>query len=420
MAQSRLNVIILGDSLAARVAASSAAKKGERVLTLSTGRPPAHPWLFLSGALEDFLGRLGGRSCLTTPLPLQIVTASTRTEIHGSLPLADELKREFPAGHLVIEEILSRLEDLGERLEETVKAAGSLPLHGPASRLRFARAAMARRISLRALNRPFCLNLERCADLPSRVFLRALMEGLSLRKAEELTEGEAALLWRSALQPRSISASAFDAFLKQRYEQFHGRTEELSKVASLDVHRGSVDGVTFKDGRRVSADYYLLASPEAIDLLPEPMRPVVSQPPASFSAELKEKRVSSLIAPRVILSTELLLRVTLSPVGGGALACRAQTLSGTASSTEQVQQQLSTLFPFAALELKQKGAPLPSARQPDIRRGLGAFPGAKAGIRMKKNLLNCCARSVFPSLGSVGEVLLGLSCAERIVQAKKS
>ncbi len=419
MADRNFNVIILGDSLAARVAAISLAKKGERILMFTHLHSPANPWLILSDALEDFLGRLGGRSCLTPPLPLQVLTPDTRTEIHGPLPLADELKREFPSGYASLQSILTRLEDLGDRVEESIKAAGGLPIHGLRSRLRFLRVGFARKISTRSLNRPFQQLLDECADPASREFLQTLMEGLSLTPLKELTVGEAALLWRSTVQQRSISTTAFEAFLKQRYEQFHGETENFETIKSLELQRSGLESVSLKDGHRCTADFYLLATPEALTLLPQQMQPHATGAPRTFVADLNEKKVSSLLAPRLILAGNPSLRATLTAAGDGRLCCRTQGLHGDTLTTEVVQERLRSLFPFSPLEVEMQPAGPPRIRQHKDDSAGNVFPGWKAKVALRKNLLNICAPVVLPSLGSSGEVMLGLSCANQIIRVKK-
>jgi hypothetical protein len=418
VADRNFDIIVLGDSLAARMAAISLAKKGQRILTLSSARPSADPWLFLSAALEDFLGQMGGRSCLTPPLPIQVLTPRTRMEIHGSLPLADELKREFSSGYSCIQPLLERIEEMGDHLEETIHAAGGLPVHGIMSRLRFARAGFARKTSRRALNRPFQLLLDECTDSLSREFLQSLMEGLSLTPAKDLTQGEAALLWRSALQPRSISATAFDTFLRQRYEQFHGETEESDQINSIESKGSGIEGVTLKDGRRCTADFFIIGAPEIFPLLPPSVHPPATGAPPPFVAELSEEKVSPMLAPRVILTGDPLLRITLTATGDKKLLCKAQPLRGETPIPDIVRGRLTSIFPFATCEVRAPAEP-PSPLETRSSSESGAFLGMKGKVRLNKNLLNCCGQLVFPSLGSTGEVMLGLSCARQISRIKK-
>ncbi len=115
------DVIVLGEGLAARIAALLLARGGCRVLAFRNPTTPSAvtpAWFFPSLFLERLLENLGGRSCYTPVAPFQVLTSKTRLEFLGRESMEGELQREFPCENGGISAVLGLLQKLGSRLEE--------------------------------------------------------------------------------------------------------------------------------------------------------------------------------------------------------------------------------------------------------------------------------------------------------------
>ena len=103
--QSHYDVIIIGDSLAARVAAVQLARSGCRVLALEEGLAISPAWFTSSLHLEKLLEQLSGRSCLTPPPSFQVITPTARVDLASRRPLDEVLLREFPEDYATLLEL---------------------------------------------------------------------------------------------------------------------------------------------------------------------------------------------------------------------------------------------------------------------------------------------------------------------------
>ena len=129
MSISRYDIAIVGDSLAARLAAPLLAKQGRRVLHLTS--PAYHdPWPQASFCLDQLLVTLGGELSRSACHPIQVLSAHARVTIHPERPLADELTREFASAAAPVAQLLDRLERTGRLLEELLRENGGLPAGG--------------------------------------------------------------------------------------------------------------------------------------------------------------------------------------------------------------------------------------------------------------------------------------------------
>lgn len=415
MSQRHYQVIILGDSLASRLAGVLLSKRGVRVLSLQSNGLGGGLWFQPSLLLERILDHLGGRSCYTTPLPLQIITAQSRLELHGPYPLEEELRREFPADHERVSLLLQQLAQIADRLEDRLWQIGSLPLYGLASRLRY----RWQRSGARGLDRPLLSLFGDFAGTPAGETLTALFAGLAQAPIEGLTVGEGALLWGGAIQGRSVSPSGLDTLLRHRFEQFNGESENLGAVQALSVQGGRLTDVVLKSGARCSAERFVIDAPEVWPLLPEEWRQGLpaSAAPAVYTATLPEARLSPLLAPRLLLGGVPPLRLSLV-LREGVVQCsiKAPRLADRPiPSPESVASRLTGLFPFAGLEpqLQHPGTPPPQ------RRARAPFPGAALPLKLRSNLLLGHSPAVFPTLGTIGEVLTGLSSANYLLRELK-
>ncbi len=412
MVQRHFDVIILGDGLAARIAGVLLARGGCRVLTLQEGHPTSPAWFLSCLHLERLLDLLGGRSCLAPPIPFQVITGESRLDLNSGPSLEEELRREFPSAAGATLSLLGNLQALGEGLEEALWRTG-LPLSGYGGKLRFALRRIASFGALRA-GAPLLGLLDRLPLGEPRDVLAALFAGLALSPAEELTTGEAALLWASAVRLRGVSPSGLDALLRHRYEQFHGEGEDLAALKELTAEKRRLAGISLKNGGHCSASYFLIGSDAVRGLLPSGLlQPSPGrQGMGRYITTDLQGRLSPLLARRVILGDGPPLRLSFGSRGSEVLG--AIDLPAPVPERD-VHQRLSRLIPFADFALTPSEGPLPrpEVTAAPLRHGiLGPPLPSRAG----RNALLCHGASLLPTLGSTGEVLTGVAAGNRLLR----
>jgi len=406
------DIIILGECLGSRIAGALLAKKGKRVLLFKDSAPAERSWILPSLHLDRILDLLGGRSCLIAPTPFQVCTHESRLEFHGSMPLEEELRREFPDSFPRVESILKELASLGGALEAALWDSGGLPLLGMAGRRRFALKRMRRRISAKLLSRPLADFLSPVAGEAAGSALATLFSGLSLAPISRLSMGEAAFLWHGVAKSDGVSRSGLDELLFQRFEQFHGEEENLSRIREIRAEGRRVQAVFLQNGSRCSADFFLIGTDSIRALLPPKLavEPVPKRP--EFISSSLNGRISPLLAPRVILGDETVLRVQFISEKDRMICAVDCPVSEPAPALERVRSSLQEILPFADFTLSAR-----SLEEPVLESGscnFQGFPGARVGLRAGKNLFFCSGAGVLPTLGATGEVLVGATIASHL------
>ena len=416
------DVIVLGEGLAARIAALLLARGGCRVLAFRNPTAPSAvtpAWFFPSLFLERLLENLGGRSCYTPVAPFQVLTSKTRLEFLGRESIEGELQREFPCENGGISAVLGLLQKLGSRLEEILWQSGGLPLTGLRSRLRFACRRLRRGIGS-GLSRPLSSLWKGIGDSEGREVLEALFTGLTLTPPERLSVAEGALIWHCARKTDGLSLSGFEDLLQRRYNQFHGEEEALAGLESLDCEDGGIRG-NLKGGGRFSAKTIVLGECPAGSLfranaLGEWKSP---SPLETFIVTFHEGRPSPLLASRFILGGPHAIRLSFMEEPSRK-SCLVESPSAEAPEGIQPQDihtRLAAIFPFARFQVARRPSPLPEPDRsgPKDRRIRSGFPGAAASLKLGKNILNCNGAAVFPALGGTGEALVGVSVANHLL-----
>jgi phytoene dehydrogenase-like protein len=405
--------IILGGGLASRIAAVLLAKDGKRVRAFRETPRPFPGWFMPSLHLERLLQQLDGRSCLTSATPFQVLTEQSRLDLHGSLAFEEELRREFPGAHESLESKLQDLQRLGERLEQIVWAAGGLPVVGWRSRWRFFQKRMRLGVSAAALRRPLANHFSSLGDEVGRAAMSVLFAGLSLTPFARLSMAEGALLWSSVCRGEGVSRSGLEELLRRRYEQYHGEEGDLAQVIALQ-NEGGRKAVVLKDGHRVTADHYLLGSSEVLSRLPQewtkhaPRHPVQRR----FATSAIQGGISPLLAAEVILGdADPALRLLFTSSGERTAVLIDQ--AGTDAITpEEIHRRLSDILPFASFRME--GNPNESTQEKVANRvSRTPFPGIHA-LPLKDKLLYCNGGDICPSLGTLGEVLIGMTVARHL------
>jgi len=411
------DIIILGDSLASRLAGVLLAKAGKRVMTFRPQQPTYASWLFNSLHLSQVLEQLGGRNSLTAARKLQVITEQSRLELHGRQTLGDELRREFPSSHQQVGNLLGHLQEIGARLETLILDGAGLPLFDLAGRIRFRRKLLFSRLNVRGLNRPLRGLLDQIDDAAPRTLLEALFSGLAMAPADSLRVAEGALLWSSASQPQGISKSALDDLLLRRYEQFHGSIEPFDTIERI-----AEDGTLYlKNGAICSADTLIVGSSDVILSLASSQRKLARIHPAPWRWQTSPILIgtSPVLASRVILAHPRPLRVTLAQSPTGTICTTEYRGIGNPEppTEETLRSQLTTILPFASFSLT-PATPEPSTtdglRWPSCR----AFPATSLRLRFTEQLLLGSADAL-PFLGSTGEVMTGVALAQHLLRKTK-
>ena len=408
MSKRHYRIIILGDSLASRIAAVLMAKQGMRVLSCHAPGPPLSNWLFSSLHLEQILERLGGRSCFVPAVPFQVLTSTNRIEFNGSATLDEELRREFPQSFSAVQDFLHQLAQTGERLEKFLMAQSPFPLIGSAPRLRCILRGLRHGLSLGTLSRSLRDRLESISEPEARYFLETLFTGLAFAPAQDLTFGECSLLWASAVRGRHVSLSGLEALLHHRYEQFHGETLDLGQVKKIDSQGRKLSGLLLKNGTRCGGDSFLLGGREPLPHLPLDL-PLPEQKAGSVYETTPLKGATSpLLASRIILGGDPPLRLAFRTRENKRI-CTVEVCPGSAPPSEdQIHRRLKEIIPFGDFKLHRLGDKRPAAISEQRKRLF--FSGSRP-LPLGGNLLLGDAASALPTLGMTGAPMVGFTCA---------
>lgn len=418
MHQYHFDIIVLGESLAARLAATLLAKSGKKVLTFQDGQAVDDPWLFTSPILNRILDQLGGRDGLTTPSKFQVITEQSRLELHGRHGLDNELRREFPSCHNQPIALLRDLETFGQRLENQLWANGGLPLIGSRDQLRFGGKLLFSKPGWFTLRRPLAGLLDQIGEPTARACLAALFSGLAMTPLGQLTVAEGALLWNAACQPQGISAVVLDDLLRRRYKQFHGAYKQLASVEQVDA-----DGrIHLKNAKSCSAETILIGQPEGLSCLANPRTLGGPSAPRRWRTSILRPGVSSLLAPRIILDGAEVLRANFASRPEGvtcAVEGQRPGARGAPPTAQAVQKALQKILPFVSFEISEPDIPDSAPVAPSAP-AIFAFPGTARHPSLNHRTLLCIGAATLPHLGGVGEVLTGFSLASYLLRRNPS
>jgi len=413
------DVIVLGDSLAARLTAALCAKKGCRILTVHENKELPVPWLTSSFLLERLLDFLDGRSCSTKPLPFQVITRNQRIDFNGSSPLKDELRRELLSEHSEVATFFEDIESLGNQLEELLWEYGGLPKPGLANRFNFRKRCFRADIPKRVFRQSLRDRLSRFTEPGARKVLTSLFSGFSFTPANRLTLAECALIWSGLGSKTGVFKNGLEELLHHRYKQFHGDEIELHRLARL---RSSKDGsckLLFDDDTIATGDHLVFADREKIHLCEGLSAPPSGRMTRSHLSDNIGGRISPLLADHLILDGKPPLKISITKDDNNSLCRVENAMLGDQglTSPEKIEKRLGKLFPFINLNLQ----PVVQDAGTDVTirsDGQSALMTAYEKIDFdhgRKYL--CCAESVIPELGTVGDVLVAITVTNNLLEA---
>ena len=418
--QSHYDIAIVGNSLAGRLTSALAAKKGCRILTVSSDNSQPATWFTSSLLLERILDFLDGNSCRSASLPFQLITPKQRIDIHPRKPLADELRRELPNSHQEVDNFLDKLFDLGEQIEDMLWDAGGFPTTGITGRQKFRFRSFRGDVPYHVFKQTFKERLAGFADEESRKLLGTLFGGYSLIPPSRLTVAECALIWSGLGRTTGVFQGGLDELLRHRTKQFHGTETDFSELKRIRISKAGRTQLLFAGDRIVTADHLIIADRAAAALFEQQSTPANNQVHQTLLTAPLGDKVSQLLMPHVIIAGSPPIRLTLdqSPAGFHGRIETAYTDKDNASVVNIVEQKLTPLIPFVDLhpaiqDQPQIGA---SIRKDDTRSLLNASTRILPGHGRKHYF---AGNDIMPGLGTSGEVLVAVTLCDHLLRACK-
>ena len=410
MSSKHYDIVIIGGSVAARIAAALLAKQGNRVLFLRNHEAKAPAWFHSSLFLEKLLGVLGGRACFVAQQPIQVISEKARITLSSDVQLEDELSREFGNDGKVVNQWLEELRLQGIKLEEFFWESGGLLWSSLKAKGHLKLLSLKRRINWQELEAPVSQSIERFSGA-AKCFLTDLLQGLSSTRVTQLSYSRAAMLWAQTLRPENLKEPDFSEMLNKRFEQFHGAKGQIDDLKSLDYDGSKWTGGQFKSGGFFTADSFLLGDKQWIDKFAplESSRLPQPEPQTVYRTSNLAGQLSPLLASRIICGGELPMRMAIEQ---HEEELRGLIVSDARSSESLVRLQMEAILPFAKYRFSEDSLPLEA--EPNVKADCAVKPLARLPIRIDKNLY-CADHSVLlPEMGAAGAALLGWTLAENL------
>ena len=415
MSSKHYDIAIIGGSLSARIAAVLLAKHGSKVLFLRNREAMASTWFHSSLFLEKLLGILGGRACFVAQEPIQVLSQKARITLNNDIPLDDELCREFGQSGPAVSQWLERLRVQGAQLEDLLWENGGLPWPSFKATVGFKLLCMRRGLNLAELDAPVTKSLE---QLPTTAvaLVTDLLQGLALKRINQLSRAQAAMLWAQAVRPENLKEPDFSALVSKRFDQFHGLKTDLADLEGIDFNGSRWTGGRIKSGGQFTAATFLLGDvrwadrfkPGKTAALPAP-HAVVKQTTGDLTGQL-----SSLLASRVICGGGAPLRLAIDERDHQLCG---QILSTGVTTEQQLRQQLEPALPFAEYVLcveEENLSPQTTNVSTDRPLSLASLP-----LRIGRNLYCADSATLLPEMGASGAALLGWTLAENLTGKRK-
>lgn len=403
----RFDIVIIGDSLAARMAGALLAKHGKRLLLLSTSTH-RDPWQLSSFFTEKLLRALGAHDSRTSFLSFQVLSSRARVTIHPDFPLNDELTREFGSAAPQIKALLDDLKRDGTFLEELLWKNGGLPSAGMRDAVAWRWLCLRHKLPLAQLNLPLVERLRGISG-PGAEWLGDLFQGLSLQPLDALTVADGALLWAHACRPGGLDGEALNELLNKRFEQFHGTEIQIEALSKLEHSHGEWIA-SLPGGRRFQAGQLIIGDlgQHLPDHGPLPFRRALPSA-RHFVTSRIDGQFSALLEKRIVAGGPLPVRMAIASTPKGQIGAVG---TGAAADESGIRRQLEPILPFTAYSLDSQ-----TNNQGSIETGVKADKGSlifKCPLRLGNHLWCADEAHLLPQLGSGGAALLGWTLARHI------
>lgn len=396
------DLAVIGNPIAARIAAILSARHGLRVLVIP-GTPTESSTLLLPSLfLDELLNQLGRAPGEAQRPRFQVITENCRLDINGSWPLNEELRRELPASHEAVLRLLNTLQVRGLKLERRLLQWPDRPLYG--WRSRFA-----------GLGRPWArfntLLQQKIQDSEAQNVLETLFSALSLSPVTDLGVDEAALLWSSLQHPCAMSSFEFDQFLTQALKKSDVQLAAALNPAGVRISGPGPYTLDMPKGPSMSADVLIIGEPQLLASSPwasqSSQNTILST--RRLSLQLPEPSVSPLLAPRIALADATTLQVLLNRSTPN-ISLQATWVERDNLPRDWPQNALRRLLPFVIDEALQS----PVTTQTQSVQSNRFFPRPSSAAQTGKDCLLCNAALLYPRLGFFGEFLCGFAAAHHL------
>jgi hypothetical protein len=399
-------IIILGSSLGARLAAVLLARQGQKVLHLCPPGEPAVSWEYAPPLLVRFLDLLDARTCLRPARPQATLTPHTRLELHGAVDLRDELQREFAASRDSILQFLNSLTQTAQKLTDFFWESEGVP-NTLGQRILLPAQLLRHGLSRSQLKRSAAEVASVRLEAEAQAWLETCVCGHTMIPLTQLSYAELALVWAELSNPQEISVSAFNDLLVNRLRKAGGNYLQIESDAILEILPGTKPGIMLS-GTPCLADQILLGAglPHSVTHL------------ASLSSGYERKLALKFLAgsPSEIFPTRIVsslhadhpLRIKLSSDHGDLTAVVSLPFSDQPADTASILPWFETLFPFCELQLSDQ---FPGCQCPHR----ASFAGQRQNLQLSdKHYWNVSGASLFPALLNTGECLAGMTLAARL------
>lgn len=419
--QSHYDIAIVGNSLAARLTAALTAKKGCRILTVTSENERPNNWFTSSLLLERILDFLDGNSCRSASLPFQLITPKQRIDLRPRKPLSDELRRELPGSYQEVEQFLNNLFTLGEQIEDMLWDAGGLPSSGFTGRQRFRFRSFRGDVPYRVFNQTLKDRLAGFADEAGRKLIGTLFGGFSLTPPSRLSIAECALIWSGLGRNTGVFPNGLDELLRHRAKQFHGSDADFTDLKKIRISKAGRAQLLFAGDRIVTADHMIIADRASAALCEQQSQPASGRPQLTLLTAPLGDKVSNLLLPHAIVAGSPPLRLTLEPSPTGQRG-RIETAPDGQNSIElgrKIDQKLSTLLPFIKLDTtlqEQTKAGISIRNDKDNNTILGASRQILPG---QNRQYFYAGQDILATIGTSGEVLVAVTLCDHLLRACK-
>ncbi len=413
MAKEHYDLIVLGAGLSEQIAATLLAGQGYRVLLFPATFQTNEQTLACCPALDMLLKSLKGDDLRRDSTDsVQLVTEDIRLQLGGPLPLADELRREFPDHHESMLTLLDRLDLWGRKLSLLLARSGPNSSLLVLRLLALYQRQLSHNLPARRLQQPILRMLTTLGAAKPQHALSQLLSGLCLVAPERLSGAEAALKWHIITRPQNILLAELSQLLTKRYTASGGQSIPLDELAGIKQTDKRLDGLYLLNGKTLSARQFLVGPLTEHIELDTALASTLAKPPCKprrwILSGLPLQR-PPMLERQVILAGKQTLSLTWdqeSPPGRQALLEGIRPADHNIIDTETVRQQLSPLLPFTRFALTKTNYPPNGTIMQNSFWPRGALPRPIAA-----NVLFCYAGHLLPSLGGNAEAILGQAAA---------
>ncbi len=399
MTAKHYDIVIIGGSFSARIAAVLLAKSGKKVLFIRDQEAGAPDWFHSSLFLEKLLGMLGARACFTDPKPIQVISRHARVTLQSDSSLAEELQREFGPQSSEIFDYFDKLSELGNHLEHVFWENGGLPWPSLKKKAAFRLLCLRQKLKVEVFEGPLVTELEAFPE-PVRQFLIDLFQGLALLPIDQLSVGQAALLWSALNRNENVKEPDFSEILDKRFEQFHGLKGDLAELTDIHFDGKRWAGGQFKEGRHFEASSFLLGEMRWLNRFrtgqTKPLPQIEHQ--SRFQLDGLNGQLSPLLGSRIICGGETPMQLSISR----EVSCTGQVLTHGMSNEDGLRAQLAPVLPFAKYQAK-----LTTDLSQNLMKPTEVSPSVLNVPFQLANNLYCADSSVLlPGLGGIGAALV--------------